>query len=328
MWWPDAWHGKGGPPKKQLGSTLDLAPEKDYATDNFGGSGRFDMDMGGGLGLGGLGDAASDLGSDVWSEMKSEAGLIKGWLADKFGLNKAKTIPKKKEAWNVLHGKVLTDRPIGDDGGTTKMSGVEWNQLSSKGRMGIENAIWGIYDEAGAKVPPVFTSGLRDKNHPNYKIGSKHSEGFAFDLRSKDLGGAFGAVKAGLEKTFSPKSGWFMQFEKAGDYNPGTKSTASADHFHMQAAARGYHDWVTRPTWFLAGEAGPERVDIMPLKDPINQTQAMRNMGADISGGGMVGQMGGITTVVDASSNTSNATVLAVGNGPHPAPIDDGLLHR
>ena len=51
----------------------------------------------------------------------------------------------------------------------------------------------------------------------------------------------------------------------------------------------------------------------------------MRNMGADISGGGMVGQMGGITTVVDASSNTSNATVLAVGNGPHPAPINDGL---
>ena len=242
-----------------------------------------------------------------------------------FGLDKAKTISKKKEAWNVLHGKVLTNRPIGHDGGTTEMDGVEWNQLSYFGRKGIENAIWSIYDEAGAKVKPVFTSGLRDENHPNYKIGSKHSEGLAFDLRSKDLGGAFGAVKAGLEKTFSKDKGWFMQFEKAGDYNARTKSTASADHFHMQAAARGYHDWVTRPTWFLAGEAGPERVDILPLKDPINQTQAMRNMGADISGGGMVGQMGGITTVVDASSNTSNATVLAVGNGPHPAPINDGL---
>ena len=118
-----------------------------------------------------------------------------------------------------------------------------------------------------------------------------------------------------------------MQFEKAGDYNPRTKSTASADHFHMQAAARGYHDWVTRPTWFLAGEAGPERVDILPLKDPMNQTQAMRNMGADVSSAidNRYGGQGGITTVVDSSVNTNNATVLAVGNGPYPAPIDDGL---
>ena len=86
-------------------------------------------------------------------------------MSDKFGLGKAKTAPKPYK-WK---DSFLTNRPIGDDGGTTKMSTVEWNKLSSLGRKGIENAIWGVYDTAGAKVPPLFTSGLRDKNHPDYQ---------------------------------------------------------------------------------------------------------------------------------------------------------------
>ena len=61
--------------------------------------------------------------------------------------------------------------------------------------------------------------------------------------------------------------------------------------------------------------------------DPSQRTTAMRNMGADVSSAidNRYGGQGGITTVVDSSVNTNNATVLAVGNGPYPAPIDDGL---
>jgi hypothetical protein len=87
---------------------------------------------------------------------------------------------------------------------------------------------------------------------------------------------------------------------------------------------------VTRPQLAYIGEGlHPEAViplpNFKPGVDPANMTNIMRGMGGTMSDS--VGGGGTITTVVDASSNTSNATVLAVGNGPHPAPIDDGL-HR
>lgn len=39
-----------------------------------------------------------------------------------------------------------------------------------------------------------------------------------------------------------------------------------AHHYDEYSAAKGFHGIVRKPTHFLAGEAGPERVNITPLK--------------------------------------------------------------
>jgi hypothetical protein len=234
---------------------------------------------------------------------------------------------KAKELSSMLAGTVPETKRIGNDGGTTNMDGVQWNALSPFGRKGIEHVIRSIFNKHGASEP-VFTSGLRGEGHPLYAKGSKHSDGYAFDLRSKSLGTKREAVGADLLRAFSG-SGWFSQWEPARHYNTRTGTSATAEHFHFQKAAKGFFGTVDQPTVFLAGEAGPEDIMIQPRRDPSQQTTAMRNMGADVSFGmGGFGGGGGITTVVDASSSTNNSTVLAVGNGPHPAAIDDGLLHR
>ena len=200
------------------------------------------------------------------------------------------------------------------------MAGTVWNRFGGWDK--ITNGILNVWNSQGFTKPPVFTSGKRTIAQ-NKAVGgeedSRHLTGEAFDLRNRD-------IPINKRQTI-----FDLLLNSFGGKVTGTRHAeldgTKKQHFHFKAAAEGYFGKVTDPTLFLTGESGPENVIIQPARDPSQQTNFMRQMGADISGGGMVGQMGGITTVVDASSNTSNATVLAVGNGPHPAPIDDGL-HR
>ena len=201
------------------------------------------------------------------------------------------------------------------------MKGTLWDRFG--GWDNITNGILNVWNSAGFNKPPVFTSGKRTVEQ-NKAVGgvkdSKHLTGEAFDLRNRDIpikdrNDVYASLLAAFGgKVSSSKSQRHEELD-------GTKK----QHFHFRAAAEGYFGKVTDPTLFLTGESGPENVIIQPARDPSQQTNFMRNMGADMSFGmgGLGG--GGITTVVDASSSNSNATVLAVGNGPHPAPIDDGL---
>ena len=97
------------------------------------------------------------------------------WKGFKSDLSSSFSSPKKP----------TSHKSIPDDGGTTDMGGVKWNQLHSSGRKGVEAALWNIYGKHGKK--PTFVSGLRDKNHKLYNPASQHAYGLAFDLRSKGL---------------------------------------------------------------------------------------------------------------------------------------------
>ena len=220
----------------------------------------------------------------------------------------------KKSRWNNIG----IDPDTSDKG----MKGTDWNALG--GLDFIQDKILGVYNKYGSSwnEGPMFTSGKRTAT-VNKETGglttSQHIRGTAFDLRNRMIPIPHRDFIAGeLQKALGSKLNVIRHAELDLD----------APHFHIQKAAKGVSELINGPKLYLAGEAGPEIVHIQPLRDPANQTNAMRNMGADMSFGmgGFGG--GGITTVVDASSNNSNATVLAVGNGPHPAPIDDGLHYR
>jgi hypothetical protein len=297
-------------------------------------------------------DTAKKLGSTINSTAGKGVDAVKGFGANvgqtftdtsksliTGGISGAKAAKKKLGgAWDGFKSGLssafsfkkepTSHKPIKDDGGTTNMSGVKWNDLHDSGRKGVESAIWSIYDAYGKT--PTFVSGLRDKKHRLYNPKSQHAVGKAFDLRSKDLGNDRESISSDLNSFFK-NVGWFFQEEIAGQANKtGTKATG--DHFHMHKAAQGWHGEVNEATGFIAGERGRERVDIWPKGsfkpgvDPANMTNIMRGMGGAMGGFGD-GGLGAITTIVDSSTNTHNATVLAVGNGPHPASIDDGL-HR
>ena len=153
---------------------------------------------------------------------------------------------------------------------------------------------------------------------------------FAARAYNNSIAGTIYQIKQGKMKydVNMTTAGWH---EDVGQFFLGLMSPLDAGLFLGSGgiggiAAKGFLGTVNDPTLFLTGESGPEDVLIQPRRDPSQQTTARRNMGADVSFGfGGFGGGGGITTVVDDSSNTSNATVLAVGNGPHPAPINDGL---
>jgi hypothetical protein len=200
------------------------------------------------------------------------------------------------------------------------MAGTVWNRFGGWDK--ITNGILNVWNSQGFAKPPVFTSGKRTIAQ-NKAVGgeedSRHLTGEAFDLRNRDI-----AIK-------DRQTVFDLLLASFGGKVTGTRHKEldgkPKQHFHFRAAAEGYFGKVTDPTLFLTGESGPENVIIQPARDPSQQTHFMRQMGADLSNTWreQLG-VGGITTVVDASSNTSNATVLAVGNGPHPAPIDDGML--
>jgi hypothetical protein len=213
---------------------------------------------------------------------------------------------------------------IGDKVTDTGMTGVNWNKFG--GWNNIASGILGVWNKHGFNDTPTFTSGKRSVEE-NARAGgnknSRHLTGDAFDLRNHHI------------KDHSKRFGIFVDllnaFNADGLKVKGTPHSeldgTDGEHFHFRAAAKGFLGTVNDPTLFLTGESGPEDVFIQPRKDPSQQTNFMRNMGADMSFGmgGFGG--GGITTVIDSSTSVNNASVLAVGNGPHPAPIDDGL-HR
>ena len=200
-------------------------------------------------------------------------------------------------------------RPIGDDGGTTNMSGVNWNKLHGNGRKGVESAIWSVYDKYGKT--PTFTSGLREKGHAQHNPKSQHAYGLALDLRSKDLGSDLPAIRDELSAGFK-NAGWFFQHEVKGQMNS-TGTAASADHFHMHKAAKGFHGYVDKMTGFIAGEAGRERVDITPMNSPDKNMNNLNTLHRERAMSGMGSPPVSITNVTNQSSNVSSNSVLLPG---------------
>jgi hypothetical protein len=200
-------------------------------------------------------------------------------------------------------------RPIGDDGGTTNMSGVNWNKLHEDGRRGVESVIWSVYDKYGKT--PTFTSGLREKGHAQHNPASQHAYGLALDLRSKDLGSDLPKIRDELSAGFK-NAGWFFQHEVKGQMNS-TGTAASADHFHMHKAAKGFHGYVDKMTGFIAGEAGRERVDITPMNSPDKNMNNLNTLHRERAMSGMGSPPVSITNVTNQSSNVSSNSVLLPG---------------
>ena len=206
---------------------------------------------------------------------------------------------------------------IPDDGGSTNMGGVKWNKMSPEGRKGVESAIWSIYNKHGKK--PTFVSGLRDKKHELYNPNSAHAYGMGFDLRSKDLGDKKGAIAAELASTFNQK-GWFMQEEVAGQANS-TGTRATGDHFHIHKAAKGFHGWVNEATGFIAGEAGRERVDITPITNPQNRTNAMNDLHRENAEGKMTSNAAPVIVSSPTTTTVSNNTQPLVMSPTAKSPV-------
>ena len=204
---------------------------------------------------------------------------------------------------------------IPDDGNTTDMGGVKWKSMHRRGREGVEGMLWDIYSRHGKK--PKFTSGLRNEDHPLYNKGSVHSKGTAFDLSVKELGNKRPLISADLSRVFNNRKNWFMQEELKGQINS-NGSKATADHFHVHMAAKGFHGEVNKPTGFIAGEAGRERVDITPLHTPekklasFNNLQS-QNLDAQRMGGG---GGGGTTIVAPQTTKVSQSSTTAVISAP------------
>jgi hypothetical protein len=233
--------------------------------------------------------------------------------------DKSKTTKKKTPDIRLIKKAPVVQKrnypQIPDDGGTTNMKGVKWNSMHRNGRKGVEGMIWDIYNRHGKK--PKFTSGLRGVDHELYNEGSKHSNGTAFDLSVKELGNKRPLISADLSRVFNNRKNWFMQEELKGQINS-NGSEATADHFHVHMAAKGFHGEVNKPTGFIAGEAGRERVDITPLHTPekrlasFNNLQS-QNLDAQRMGGG---GGGGTTIVAPQTTKVSQSSTTAVMSAP------------
>ena len=83
-------------------------------------------------------------------------------------------------------------------------------------------------------------------------------------------GARFGALKAKLAKRPGVTNpGGLAAFIGRKKY--GAKKFAALGAKGRRAAAKGMHEVVTKPTHILAGERGPERVDITPLQKQLNK---------------------------------------------------------
>ena len=196
------------------------------------------------------------------------------------------------------------------------MSGVKWGKLG--GRKFIEGSILNTWNDLNIpkNLKPTFTSGLRD-----WPAGSKHTIGQAFDLRSKDLGRWGPSIWASLYGT-EKNPGAFRRAGFWGQWEKGTvnEKGRTGEHFHFQKAAKGFHGTVTKATGFIAGEAGPERVDIAPLVHPDTRMNAMNALNAE-NQTARSGQSGSspvvITTDVQNVSNSGGTAVYAMNNSAH-----------
>ena len=156
------------------------------------------------------------------------------------------------------------------------MSGVAWNKLGGKDT--IEDAILTTWNQQGVSAAPTFTSGFRKKDAKESLANprSQHIQGTAFDLRSKDLGSKASDVWADISSKFAGMGLW-GQWEK-GDVNAKNRT---GEHFHFQLAAKGFGGVVNKATGFIAGEEGPELVNIVPLQSPADKTNAINQVHAD-----------------------------------------------
>lgn len=322
-----------GQPLKQVASTFGQSPEGPGALDtakNIAGKGV---------------NAVKGFGADVGQTFTdTKNSLITG------GISGAKTAKKKVDdlintitSWNPFSG--------GEGEDTSPTMPESWKRRSSKIVSGLADSTFGsrikefvskMWNEHGidaqvysgtrgaAEQEAAFKSGASKAKHGK----SLHNYGAAVDFffghkgAKSDWTGPWD-LAGKVAKSLGLR--WGGDFKKFKD-----RPHLQTDKNWQEAAKSGLPlamekgGIVTRPQLAYIGEGlHPEAViplpNFKPGVDPANMTNIMRGMGGAMSDS--VGGGGTITTVVDASSNTSNATVLAVGNGPHPAPIDDGL-HR
>ena len=183
------------------------------------------------------------------------------------------------------------------------MSGVSWNKLGGKDT--IEDAILTTWNQQGVSGTPTFTSGLRKKDAKESLANprSQHIQGTAFDLRSKDLGSKGPAVFADIKEKFAGMGLW-GQWEK-GDTNAKNRT---GEHFHFQLAAKGFGGIVNKATGFIAGEEGPEMVNIIPLQSPNDKMNVMNAINAENQT--LQGQSGSPTIIntTNAQATTTNQT--------------------
>ena len=178
------------------------------------------------------------------------------------------------------------------------MGGVAWNKLG--GRDTIEGIVLSTWNKAGLKQPPTFTSGFRSKNHKLSKKNpdSQHIQKTAFDLRSNDLGSKAPEVFSNLMSVFGPMGLW-GQHETAGV----NAENRSGEHFHFQLAAKGFGGVVNKATGFIAGEDGPERVDIVPLSSPSTKMDSMNAAHKE-----RTASQGGTPSINVVTSNSNQTT--------------------
>jgi len=126
----------------------------------------------------------------------------------------------------------------------------------------------------------------------------KGAPGFK-QFKRGDIAGALAAahlVGAGGAKKFL-----------AGNDSADAYGTKASDYFtlgkNVIEAKEGFHGVVKKEIWFRTGEAGAERVDITPMRDPASNTSAMNALQTENAQGKMGG--GNAPTVVSAPQSTT-----------------------
>ena len=190
------------------------------------------------------------------------------------------------------------------------MGGVSWNKFGGRDTVeGIILSTWNDVQQAeNIKLPaPTFTSGYRAPDHPLSKTNprSQHIHKTAFDLRSRDLPKPFDTkIFSALKTGFG--GGVWGQYEK-GKVN---KDKRMGEHFHFQLAASGFSGTVDKATGFIAGEAGPERVEIIPLNDPSKKMAGMQKLTDEWKGAKAAPSIVTVNNTQNSSSGTSVMTMI------------------
>ena len=196
----------------------------------------------------------------------------------------AVAIPQKK--WND----VAISPGVSDKG----MEGTQWSLLG--GLKKIKDGILSVWNKIGIGGEPTFTSGKRS-TETNKKSGGKktsqHLRGSAFDLRNNMIPiSERDSVFASLQAKFGSKIKGIRHKELDGK---------DSQHFHFQLAAKGFSGTVNKATGFIAGEDGPERVDIVPLNDPSAKMDGINKLHDD-----RMASQGGTPSINVVTSNQTN----------------------